>query len=166
MPERVLLVDTNPEMTAAWHDAFGGADSVEIHEADFFSFDVDALVSPANSFGIMDAGLDLAIRDRLPGSEQAVQRVILERHHGELPVGQAEVVATDHARWPYLVCAPTMRVPENIASTVHPYLAFRAVLLAVRAFNDGEGARGFGRWPCRDSARGSVASCPVAVRRR
>jgi O-acetyl-ADP-ribose deacetylase (regulator of RNase III) len=53
----------------------------------------------------MDGGLDLAIRDR-PGRQvqtqvQArVQEMIVAQHHGEMPVGMAAVVATEHAEWP------------------------------------------------------------------
>jgi O-acetyl-ADP-ribose deacetylase (regulator of RNase III) len=109
---------------------------------DFFSRDADAMVSPANSFGIMDGGLDLAIRENLGFEVQTkVQRMILDRHHGELPVGAAEVVETGHARWPHLVVAPTMRVPENIAQTTNAYVAFRATLLAIRRYNEAHGAR-------------------------
>lgn len=62
--------------------------------------------------------------------EKRVQRAIVERHHGELPVGAAEVVPTGHPRLAYLIVAPTMRVPESIGQTLNPYLAFRAALLA------------------------------------
>jgi O-acetyl-ADP-ribose deacetylase (regulator of RNase III) len=94
------------------------------------------MVSPANSFGIMDGGLDAAIRAALGGrTESAVQSVILEKHHGELLVGLAEIVATGHSRWPYLIAAPTMRIPENVAHTINAYLAFRAVLIAVAQHN-------------------------------
>jgi O-acetyl-ADP-ribose deacetylase (regulator of RNase III) len=74
-----------------------------------FSVEADAMLSPANSFGIMDGGLDKAIRDVLgPSIEDKVRARIVERHH-ELPVGLAEVVPTGDSRWPLLVCAPTMR---------------------------------------------------------
>lgn len=43
---------------------------------------------------------------------------------------------TDHEQWPFLVAAPTMRVPESVARTTHAYLAFRAVLLAMAHFNE------------------------------
>jgi O-acetyl-ADP-ribose deacetylase (regulator of RNase III) len=93
------------------------------------------MVSPANSFGIMDGGLDLLIRDQLGLEvERRVRKIIEERHHGEMPIGCAEVVATDHARWPFLISAPTMRVPEDVSRTVHAYWAFRAILLAVRRY--------------------------------
>ncbi len=136
LPRTILLVDVSEPLTAAWTQAFASHAAVEVERGDLFARDADAIVSPANSFGIMDGGVDRAIRDALGASVQRrVQEVIVARHHGELPVGAAEIVATDHPRWPFLVVAPTMRVPESVASTVNAYLAFRAALLAVRAFN-------------------------------
>lgn len=128
---KVLLVDRGAALVRAWRQTFDDLEDVEIVEGDYFARPADAMVSPANSFGIMDGGLDLAIRDMLGhGVQQRVQRAIVERHHGELPIGSAEIVETGDDRWPHLVVAPTMRVPEPIANTLHAYLAFRAVLLA------------------------------------
>ncbi|MBL8947143.1 MAG: macro domain-containing protein [Myxococcales bacterium] len=136
-PDRTILVDHHAPLCNAWRESFGDYDNVEVLQGDFFSRDADAMVSPANSFGIMDGGLDLAIRAELGFEIQAtVQKVILERHHGEIPVGSAEIVATGHKRWPYLVVAPTMRIPESAAQTTNAFLAFRAILLAVRRFNE------------------------------
>jgi O-acetyl-ADP-ribose deacetylase (regulator of RNase III) len=102
-------------------------------EGDYFAREAGAMVSPANSFGIMDGGLDAAIRDTLGFAvKQSVQRVIVDKHHGELPVGFAELVETGDSRWPLLVVAPTMRVPESVANTLNAYLAFRAALLATK----------------------------------
>lgn len=130
---RLLLVDRDRALVRAWQAAFEDRDDVEVHADDYFARPAAAMVSPANSFGIMDGGLDLAIRDALGFEiQRRVQQVIVERHHGELPVGCAEVVATDDTRWPYLVVAPTMRIPEPVAPTLNAYLAFRAALLVAR----------------------------------
>jgi len=142
LPSRVILVDLWEPLTRAWSEVFAASDQVEVQQADFFAQDADALVSPANSFGIMDGGLDAAIRARLGGHiETAVQRRIVEEHHGEMPVGAAEVVPTGHERWPFLVVAPTMRVPESVAQTLNAYLAFRAVLLAIVRHNQRGGTQ-------------------------
>lgn len=136
LPSRIFLVDRTPAMATAWKRCFEEYDAFDVIEGDYFSEAADAMVSPANSFGIMDGGLDLAIRNALGFEVQKrVQQVIVEEHHGELPVGQAAVVPTDHDDWPYLIAAPTMRVPESVARTTHAYLAFRAILLAVSRFN-------------------------------
>jgi len=84
----------------------------------------------------MDGGLDLKISQELGWHlEKRVRSEINARFHGELPVGDAVIVETDHERFPYLVSAPTMRVPMDVSGTVNAYLAFRAVLRAVGAHN-------------------------------
>lgn len=145
----ILLIDRNAAMAAAWEESFEEYESVEVVEGDYFSRPADAMVSPANSFGIMDGGLDLAIRDRLGFEVQHdAQRVIVERHHGELAVGQAEVIPTSNKEWPFMVCAPTMRVPENVARTTNAYLAFRAILVAIRRHNEAEPVRRIASMVC------------------
>jgi O-acetyl-ADP-ribose deacetylase (regulator of RNase III) len=120
LPDKIILAAISASLADAWSEVFSTHDQVEVYRGDFFSRNADAMVSPANSFGIMDGGLDAAIRAVLGGQvESRVQAAILERHHGELPVGLAEIVPTAHPRWPYLVVAPTMRVPENVASSVN-----------------------------------------------
>ena len=120
-------------MIRAWRGAFADREDVKVFDDDYFARPAGAMVSPANSFGIMDGGLDAAIRDVLGFQvQQRVQRVIVENHHGELPIGCAEVVATGDERWPVLVVAPTMRIPESVAQTLNAYLAFRAVVLACK----------------------------------
>jgi len=136
LPEKIILADLSIRLVHAWAQAFPADDRIEVHKGDFFARNADAMMSPANSFGIMNEGLDASIRAALGAQVEAnVQRVILERHHGELPVGSAEVVATQHKRWPYLIVAPTMRAPENVANSLNAYLAFRAALLAIAAHN-------------------------------
>lgn len=140
MALRIYLVDRDERLVAAWQQVFAKEPTVVAEPGDYFERDADAMVSPANSFGIMDGGLDAAIRDQIGGrTQQRVQSMILEHHHGEMPVGCAEIVETGNQRWPYLVVAPTMRVPESVSNTLNAYLAFRATLLAVERFN---GARG------------------------
>lgn len=85
VPTKILLVDRTPALVRAWSEVFANYESVTAIEGDFFAREADAMVSPANSFGNMDGGLDAAIRDGLGGTiEGAVKRVILEKHHGEL----------------------------------------------------------------------------------
>jgi len=142
LPSKIFLVDRATALVKAWRNAFSGVTEVEVIEGDYFQKSADAMVSPANSFGIMDGGLDLAIRDQLGHKVEArIQEVIVARHHGELPIGSAEIVATDDSRWRYMISAPTMRVPEPIPMTLNVYMAFRAILVAVENFNKGLGKR-------------------------
>lgn len=136
MLEKIYLIDQSPALIAAWQQAFADQPTVDILCDDYFAQPADAMVSPANSFGIMDGGLDRVIRYELGFAvEQRVQQRIQDDYHGELPVGSAVIVSTDHAQWPWLIAAPTMRVPEDVSHTLNAYLAFRAVLLAIKHHN-------------------------------
>jgi O-acetyl-ADP-ribose deacetylase (regulator of RNase III) len=112
-----------------------------VHLGSIFDIACDALVSPANSFGFMDGGIDALYTERFGFEVQVrLQRQIASRHHGELLVGTAEIVETGHKQTPFLVAAPTMRVPMVLdAQTVNPYLATRAALLLAKhgSFPDG-----------------------------
>lgn len=133
----IHLRDRSPDVVAAWREAFRGAANVEISEGDIFAGPpADAIVSPANSFGYMDGGIDGAYAQRF-GQEMCdrLRTVLRAAWDGELPVGCAVIVETGDLSIPYLVSAPTMRVPADVSDTVNAYLAFRAALLAVRQAN-------------------------------
>jgi len=113
------------------------APEMEIHLGSFETVpSFDCIATAGNSFGLMDAGMDLAVL-RFFGSElqNVIQRRILEDFCGEQPVGTAFLVETGRLDHPYVAHAPTMRVPMNIAGTDHVYLATWATLLAVRQHN-------------------------------
>jgi O-acetyl-ADP-ribose deacetylase (regulator of RNase III) len=137
---KIVLADVNGRLLQAWQNIAGGYASVTTHHGSIFDVHCDALVSPANSFGFMDGGIDMAISEYFGWHVQdRLQEIIRQKHHGELLVGAAEIVATDHAQIPYMISAPTMRVPMILQDTVSVYLAIRAVLLLVKfgTFEDG-----------------------------
>ena len=140
--EKLYLIDSKPELCDKWRLVFSNYPEVEVLTGDYFQQSADAIVSPANSFGIMDGGLDLAIRNELGFQvETDIQEVILNKYHGEMPIGSAEIINTKHNKWSYLIAAPTMRIPENIAFTLNAYIAFRAILIAINRFNDSQPKR-------------------------
>ena len=51
----------------------------------------------------------------------------------ELLVGEAIVVATDDVQTPWLICAPTMRVPMKVRTSINAYLTMKALLIAARS---------------------------------
>jgi O-acetyl-ADP-ribose deacetylase (regulator of RNase III) len=137
---KVHLRDINAEVVKAWEGAFKDAPGVLVSRGDIFEHKADAIVSPANSFGYMDGGIDLLYSKYFGWQIEANLRALLsELHYGELPVGQAAVLATGHESIPFLVSAPTMRVPMRIGETINVYLAFRAALIAVLTHNAGGG---------------------------
>ena len=135
--EKLFLVDSKSELCDKWIQFFSNYPDVEVLLGNYFQQSADAIVSPANSFGIMDGGLDLAIRNELGFKvETDIQEVILSKYHGEMPIGNAEIINTNHDSWSYMVAAPTMRIPENVAYTLNAYIAFRAILIAINSFNE------------------------------
>jgi O-acetyl-ADP-ribose deacetylase (regulator of RNase III) len=125
----LTLVGTDATLVEAWRGEFARYPSVAILHDSIFNVDADTLVSPANSFGVMDGGLDGKLRDFFGASiEQVVRRYIAEHLHGELPVGLACIAETGHARYRYLISAPTMRCPGDVSRTINAYLAMKALL--------------------------------------
>jgi O-acetyl-ADP-ribose deacetylase (regulator of RNase III) len=132
----VHLRDISADVTSAWQAEFAGVSAVHVTCGDILERPADAIASPANSFGYMDGGVDAALLGYFGSDvEVSLRRLIDEQHYGELPVGQAVVLPTGHVDIPFLVSAPTMRVPGEIAETVNVYLAFRAALIALLAHN-------------------------------
>src|SRR5262245_11246209 len=124
---RVSLSDTNPHVAQAMAAAFDGVAEVEVVEGNLLDLACDAVVSPANSFGDMSGGIDKAIDDFHRGEAQRrVMSAIAERYFGEQPVGMAVVVELPSRRFPFVVAAPTMRVPGSVTGTIHAHLSMRA----------------------------------------
>ena len=96
----------------------------------------DCIVTAANSFGLMDAGIDRAVV-KFFGEVvmQRAQKRILEDYLGEQPVGTCLLIPTDHARHPFVAHSPTMRVPQNISGTDNVYLAMWATLTTIHRHN-------------------------------
>ncbi len=131
-----LLVDLDEAMVRAWGEVFADCAQVEIRCASIVAQHASAIVSPANSFGFMDGGLDLVLSQFFGWDlEKRLRKLLLAEHDGELPVGQAVIVPTKHAQVPWLISAPTMRVPMRVDNTAHAYLAFRAIIRAVQRHN-------------------------------
>ena len=132
-----ILVDINKELVESWIREFRGYSEVSCVHGSIFEESADAIISPANSFGIMDGGIDGKLRDFFGMRvEERVRRRISEEHGGELPVGSSILVPTDHKQFRYLISAPTMRVPEDVSSTLNAYLAMRAIILQCLGHDD------------------------------
>ena len=89
---KIYLLDINKEMTDAWQKYFD-LSNVEIINDEFTTFmnkhpDIEAIVSPANSFGLMDGGYDKAIIDYLGERAQTNVFTMLNAvYNGYQPIG-------------------------------------------------------------------------------
>lgn len=129
-PELVLCAVDEP-MANAWLAVANGRAGVRMHRGSVLDIHAQAIVSPANSQGWMRGGIDAVYATAFPQVENNVRSAVLALHGGELPVGDAQIVATGETEPAWLISAPTMSRPgERLPiDTVHPYLAARAVLL-------------------------------------
>lgn len=133
----LMFRDRKPEMALAWVQYFSDRGPWSVGSGNILREEADAIVSPANSYGHMDGGIDLAYRAHFGLKIQnRLQKVIAERFDGKLPVGRAVVIPTSNRRIPRLIAAPTMETPSSIEGTQNVYHAMRAVLETVLLFND------------------------------
>lgn len=134
---KLILSAPVPEIAKAFERHFYDDENVEIISKPFETIpDFDCMVSAANSFGLMDGGVDAAIT-AFYGKQlmSRVQQHIVNEYLGEQPVGSAFIIGSGDHKHPWLVHAPTMRVPLIISGTDAVYLATRAALLAVYHHN-------------------------------
>jgi O-acetyl-ADP-ribose deacetylase (regulator of RNase III) len=134
---KVFLVDINPKMIASWRETFEDNPEVTVVHGSMLDQPVSAWVSPTNSGGRMDGGLDGVIKGFLgPGIEHAVQKQIHERFGGAMPVGHATCVSTGRPQPRFLISTPTMLASsEDISDTMNVVLAAAAAFQAVHQQN-------------------------------
>lgn len=139
---KIYLLDINENMTNAWKIYFKDIEDVEIVNTDFhnfmFDYTVDAVVSPANAFGLMDGGYDGAITHYF-GRQlmKDVQYKIITEWYGEQPVGTSlsvpikgkQVYYNDKIKDMILIHTPTMRTPSRIIDEKIIYQCMRTTLI-------------------------------------
>lgn len=90
---------------------------------------IDCVVSPANSFGLMDGGYDLALTNWYGNQlQERVQDYIINNYLGEQPVATSFIIEANKDNQ-YLIHTPTMRTPENITDARVIYQCMRTTLI-------------------------------------
>ena len=128
----------------------------------------DAIVSPANSFGVMDGGIDEVYRRCFGQQVQtAVQQAILEQFRGELPVSNAFYRAHEPRADSILdMRTHNARFRENVSNTGECLLRIPRCLIAIERFNNlRSGCVEYGRILCpglgSDIGRTLAGQCAV-----
>jgi O-acetyl-ADP-ribose deacetylase (regulator of RNase III) len=134
---KLILVAPKQALCDAFRERFKDLPNVEVINGKFEQLPVyDCMVSAANSFALMDGGVDAAIIQFFGYElQERVQKRIIDEFLGEQLVGTSIIVETNHPKHPFIAHTPTRRVPMDIAHTDHVYLAMWAMLLAVRQHN-------------------------------
>lgn len=126
---KITFCDNSPDVIDSLKKVFKSKKDINFIVDDILKSARGTLLSPANSFGFMDGGVDLDYVRHFGTSLQInVHRVVGRRPEGFLPVGAAELVITNDPLIPRLIIAPTMLEPEAIV----PYQVFRAFRAALK----------------------------------
>ncbi|QDT47580.1 RNase III inhibitor [Symmachiella dynata] len=137
LPIDIWLIHPEAEMCDAFRTRFADLPCVTVIETWFEDLPPhDCFVTAANSFGIMNAGIDAAVV-QFHGENlmQRIQNRILDEYLGEQPIGTAMIEPTGKVGYPFIAHAPTMRVPGSIQDTDKVYAATWASLLTVYRHN-------------------------------
>ena len=78
LPElQLVLAAIEPALADAWRTYCGDVPGLSVHEGSIFDVACDAVVSPANSFGFMDGGIDLAYMEVYGEGIQALTSMLV-----------------------------------------------------------------------------------------
>lgn len=82
---KIILTSVENSLANAWKEFCGDLDFVEIHQGSILEVECDAVVSPANSFGFMDGGIDgIYLLHFGYDIQTRVRKQIFDFHNGEL----------------------------------------------------------------------------------
>lgn len=134
---KIILCDNNENMIYEWERVFSNRENINCILGDYCKTaeneNVDALVSPANSFGIMDGGLDLYIQKFYLKNNINIQDLVQEEikrlFYGIQTVGSSIFIKNDFIN---LIHTPTMKVPGQINDLNAIYFATRNTIICAR----------------------------------
>ena len=130
---KIYIITTSHLELIMYKSMFNQYSNVEIVLNDFKKFmkenpNIECIVSPGNSYGIMNGGYDAAISDYLGWDfQKKVQQFINDNYYGEQLVGTSFIIdAPEDKR---LIHTPTMISPEIIVDDRVVYQAMRSTLI-------------------------------------
>ncbi|MBP3256146.1 MAG: macro domain-containing protein [Clostridia bacterium] len=132
---KIYIIEIDKRKAKYLFPYFKECKDVEIVNESFESFmnknkeKIECVVSPANSFGLMDGGYDLILTEWYGKQLQdRVQEYIIKNYLGEQPVGTSFIIKTNKDNQ-YLIHTPTMRTPEMVTDARIVYQCMRTTLL-------------------------------------
>jgi len=131
---KIYLLDRKQSQVDFWELYFSDIKNVECVCDDFAHFmdthDVECVVSPANSYGLMDGGYDAAITAYFGDALiPHVQEYIRTHFFCEQPVGTSFLIDIPGSA-KKLIHTPTMRVPSVIREPLVVYQCTRTTLIS------------------------------------
>jgi len=126
---KVLIADHNKSTIASIEEL---NPSFQVELGDPLAFDIDAVVSPANTKGIMNGGYDAVLRRYFGLAIEYSVRQHLEKF--KIDVGQAIAVKTGHTKVKWLIVSPSVSVTgEGLSgdASVSYACAYNSVKVAI-----------------------------------
>ena len=139
---KVLIADHNNSTIASIEEL---NPSFEVELGDPLAFDIDAVVSPANTKGIMNGGYDAVLRRYFGIGIEYMVHQYLEKF--KIDVGQAIAVKTGHPKVDWLIVSPTVSVSgEGLSghTSVSYACAYNSVKVAIEKNVEYLGMTGLG----------------------
>ena len=140
MTFKLILSAISEDLYLAFQKHFAKFPQVEVVFKPFEQVEFDCVVSAANSFGLMDGGVDQCITDYFGVQMmKRVQQAVIDEYYGEQPVGTSMIIRgnddylTEGNK--YVAHTPTMRIPMDINKTSYVYSAMKAMLIAIQKHN-------------------------------
>ncbi len=134
IPMKIYILSLDKKVTDVLKVKFSNVNNVEVINAEFKDFmdthnDVECIVSPGNSFGLMSGGYDKAIIDYFGNElEKKVQKYISNHLYGEQLVGSSFILKIPGSK-KYLIHTPTMITPSPIKDPLVIYQSMRSTLI-------------------------------------
>lgn len=116
---KLIIAETRPEfkdMALLLSSQGVVPEGVTLFTGSAFSLSASALVSPANSYGIMRGGFDGVIAKMIPDIEKLVQTAIRSQGSVTLQVGETLLVPCRSPNFKNVLIAPTMPHPGATCS--------------------------------------------------
>ena len=125
---KVIVADQNKRVLQALKDY---DPTFEWHLGNPLAFEIDAVVSPANTGGIMNGGYDAALRRYFGNALE--YRVRMSIKEAPIYVGEARAIQTVDPKVKWLIIAPTVSIAADGLSgheSVSYAVAYKSVIVA------------------------------------
>ncbi len=102
---KIIIADHNKSTISSINEC---NPSFDVELGNPLAFDIDAVVSPANTMGIMNGGYDAVLRRYFGVGIEYTVRMYFDKF--QIDVGEAIAVKTGHPKVEWLIVTPTVSV--------------------------------------------------------
>ncbi len=141
----LVLVAVDPDLENKFNiflEHVEDSDNISVHLGKFQELTIDAIVSPANSYGVMDGGIDAHINNYLNEDKtykefiKMIQLQLSKKVNSLQQPGSAILLESNCSKCPYIIHSPTMQVPSIINNKEIIYWCIFNILSLVQLHNE------------------------------